>query len=209
MGAAKAAPSKRNNRERRITMVRKLLLVSIALLVAAVSPSLAKDMTGKVSLGFHNSDAPVGGRYWFTDKAALDLGIGFKSDQVLIPDTSAGGAKKESTANFWFEAGVPFKLYDVENAHFFARPSVVFGLLDDRDYGTGAADAKWTSIDLVLSLGGELFFGDHFSVEATHGLKFNMTSVPDEVKEGVGTDSLKSFETFGKNLTTVGFHFYF
>lgn len=97
----------------------------------------------------------------------------------------------------------------------FARQrSVVVGLLDDRDYGTGrdtngGAEVKWTSVDFVLSLGGELFFGDHFSVEATHGVKMNMTSVPQEVKDTVGAESFTSFSTFGENLTTIGFHFYF
>jgi hypothetical protein len=190
-------------------MSRKLLALVVAALTAAVSPSLAKDMTGKFSLGFHNSDAPIGGRYWFTPGAAIDLGVGFKSNEVVVEDPVSEQASTESTMNFWLEAGVPFKLYDVDNAHFYARPAVLMGLLDDRDYGTGAADAKWTSIDLILSLGGELFFGEHFSVEATHGIKVNITSVPDDVKDSVGTDSFKSFETFGNNLTTIGFHFYF
>jgi hypothetical protein len=190
-------------------MSRKLVLAVIAAMFAAASPALSKDMTGKFSLGFHNSDAPVGGRYWFSPGAAIDLGVGFKSNEVVVEDPVTEDPSSENTMNFWFEAGVPFKLYDVDNAHFYARPSVLMGLLDDRDYGTGAADAKWTSIDLVLSLGGELFFGEHFSVEATHGIKVNITSVPDDVKDSVGTDSFTSFETFGNNLTTIGFHFYF
>jgi hypothetical protein len=142
-------------------------------------------------------------------KAAIDLGIGFKTNEVVLEDTATEEFTTENTMNFWLEAGVPIKVYDVDNAHFYARPAILMGLLDDRDYGTGSADAKWTSIDVLLSLGAELFFGEHFSVEATHGVKFNMTSVPDEVKDEVGTDSLSSFETFGNNLTTIGFHFYF
>jgi len=190
-------------------MPKKLLVLVIAVLVAAISPSLAKDMTGKYSLGFHNSDAPVGGRYWFSQNAAIDLGVGFKSNAVVVEDPVTEESDTQNTMNFWLEAGVPFKLYDVDNAHFYARPAILMGLLDDRDYGTGSADAKWTSIDLILSLGAELFFGEHFSVEATHGLKVNMTSVPDDVQDSVGTDSFTSFETFGNNLTTIGFHFYF
>jgi len=189
-------------------MYKKLLAVTLALLVAAVSPSLAKDMTGKLSLGFHNSDAPVGGRYWVNNMVAVDAGLGFNSSEVVDSDPLTENGTV-STFSFWFEGGVPIKLYDVDNAHFFFRPSVVLGLLDDRKYGTGSADAKWTSIDFVLSLGGELFFGDHFSVEATHGVAINTTSVPDEVKEDVGADSFTTISTFGNNLTTIGFHFYF
>jgi len=189
-------------------MLDRIAALILALLVAAVTPSLAKDMTGKVSLGFHNSDAPVGGRYWVNNMVAVDAGLGFESSEVpdADPDTDT---ETVNSLSFWFEAGVPIKLYDVDNAHFFFRPSVVLGLLDDRAYGTGSADAKWTSLDFVLSLGGELFFGDHFSVEATHGMKVNMTSVPDEVKNDVGADSFTSVSTFGNNLTTIGFHFYF
>jgi len=189
-------------------MSNKILVLSLAVLVALISPSFAKDMTGRVSLGFHNSDAPVGGRYWVNNLVAIDAGLGFESSEVPDGDPETEG-ETESTFSFWFEGGVPIKLYDADNAHFFFRPSVVLGLLDDRAYGTGSADAKWTSLDFVLSLGGELFFGDHFSVEATHGMKINMTSVPDEVKDDVGADSFTSVSTFGNNLTTVGFHFYF
>ncbi len=193
-------------------MHKKQIAVTLALLVAAVAPSLAKDMTGKVSLGFHNSDAPLGGRYWVNNMVAVDAGLGFSSSEV--PDADPGTETETvNTFSFWFEGGVPIKLYDADNAHFFFRPSLVLGLLDDRAYGraygSGGADAKWTSVDFVLSLGGELFFGDHFSVEATHGLKINTTSVPDEVKEDVGADSFTSVSTFGNNLTTIGFHFYF
>ncbi len=189
-------------------MSNKILPFALAFLVAAVAPSLAKDMTGRVSLGFHNSDAPLGGRIWVNETVAIDAGLGFNSSEVADRDPDT----EDETVNafsFWFEAGVPIKLYDVENAHFYVRPSIVLGLLDDRAYGTGSADAKWTSFDLVLSLGGELFFGDHFSVEATQGVKINTTSVPDEVKEDVGAGSFTSFSTFGNNVTTIGFHFYF
>jgi hypothetical protein len=185
-------------------MHKRLIMVTLAVLVAAVSPSLAKDMTGKFSLGFHNSDAPIGGRYWASNMVAIDAGVGFRSNEQIVDDEA-----KESTLSFWLEGGVPIKLYDADNAHFFVRPSAVLGLLDNRDYGVGSSDAKWTSLDLVLSLGGELFFGDHFSVEATHGFKLNVTAVPDEVKEDVGADGFTSFSTFGNNLTTIGFHFYF
>ncbi len=189
-------------------MSRKLVVVATAVLVAATSPSFAKDMTGTLSLGFHNSDAPLGGRFWATDKVAVDVGVGFESNEIPDPQTDVQN-KTVNTFSFWFESGIPVKLYDVDNAHFFVRPSVVIGLLDDRDYGTGGSDAKWTSLDFVLSLGGELFFGDHFSVEATHGVKMNVRSVPDEVKNDVGAESFTSFSTFGQNLTTIGFHFYF
>ena len=186
----------------------RLVVVVTALLAAVVSPALAKDMTGKVSLGFHNSDAPLGGRYWINNQVGIDVGLGFKSNEKPDADPETQG-KTVTTFSYWFEGGLPFKLYDTDNAHFYAKPSFIFGMLDDRDYGTGTSDAKWTSLDLVLSLGAEVFFGEHFSLDATHGVKFNVTSVPDEVKQQVGADSFTSFSTFGENLTTIGFHFYF
>jgi hypothetical protein len=190
-------------------MLKRLIIVVAAVFVTAATSSFAKDMTGKISLGFHDSDAPIGVRFWTTDNVAIDVGAGFKSNSVVVTDPVTDETSTEHTGSFWFETGVPIKLYDADNAHFFARPSVVIGILDDRDYGTGTTDAKWSSLDLILSLGGELFFGDHFSVEATHGVKLNYTSVPDDVQDDVGAESLTSFETFGNNLTTIGFHFYF
>jgi len=191
-------------------MSRKTLALLLAALVAAVSPSLAKDMTGKYSLGFHHWNAPIGGRYWVNQSVALDLGLGFTSREV-VKDYSAEPLETAQSTSFQLEAGVPIKLYDADIAHFYARPAVMMGILDGRSGSPYAfsSDEKWTSLDLILSLGAELFFGEHFSVEASHGVKANFTAVPDDVKDDIDTDWLTSFQTFGNNLTTIGFHFYF
>ena len=108
------------------------------------------------------------------------------------------------TRNLWFEGGVPIKVYDGGRSHFFVRPGVVLGILDDRDYGTGSLDETWTTLDFTGSLGAEVFFGEHFSAEATQGVMLNYVSPPDSVG-----DSRINFGTFGNSLTTVGFRFYF
>jgi hypothetical protein len=173
---------------------RKLALSAIAF-VALASPTAAKDMAGRFALGFYNSDAPVGVRYWATDVVAVDVGVGFQANDL---DTA-------TTTNFWLEAAIPIKVFEGDRSHFYVRPGVVFGVLDDRDFGTGTLDEKWTSIDFTGALGAEVFFGEHFSVEASHGVVLNYLSPPKQVS----SDSRINFRTFGNGLTQVGFRFYF
>jgi hypothetical protein len=165
-----------------------------------------EDMTGKFALGFFSSDAPVSIRYMATSQIGVDLGLGFRSVEVFDADTAA---TTTNTSSFWFELGIPYKVYEGgDRAHFFVRPGFVLGILDDRDPtngGTGVLDETWMTVDIYLALGAELFFGDHFSVEATHGALVNIIMPPDQVSD----ESFMNFGTFGEGLTSVGFRYYF
>lgn len=182
-------------------MVKKLILVAVLTVFLAPAAWSTEDMTGKLAIGFFNSDAPVGVRYWVSEMVAVDIGVGFSS--IEVADT-AGEAT--NTASFWIEAGFPIKLLEGgERAHFFFRPGILLGILDDRHFGTGMLDEKWTTIDFTLALGAEVFFGSHLSIEATHGIIINYTSPPEDVSDEATID----YGTFGNGLTEVGFRFYF
>lgn len=170
----------------------------------AATATSAKDLSGRFSLGFHDSFAPIGIRYWQSELLAIDLGVGFVSNEVPSP-SETDSTRTANTANLWIEAGVPMKVYDRDRTHFYVRPGILLAVLDDRDFGTGVVDDTWLSVDLKADLGAELFFGEHFSIEATHGVLLNITSPPSEI----GGDSLINFKTFGRGLTEVGFRFYF
>lgn len=183
-------------------MNRKALVLLLVVLVALPTMSLAKDLTQKFALGFSTSDAPVGIRYWAAEKVALDLGLGFQSQEVADPEGEAG--ETTNTMSFWIDLGVPYKVVDFERAHFFVRPGALIALLDDRAYGSGGLDETWTVINFNLGLGAEVFLTDQFSVDAMHGFIVRYTSPPDDIG-----DSTTDFGTFGASITEVGFHFYF
>ena len=62
-----------------------VLALTLAAGVAAAQPPQHPDG----ALGFHEVDAPIGIRWWFSgQKLALDLGLGFGSDEVANENLS-------------------------------------------------------------------------------------------------------------------------
>ena len=158
-----------------------------------VSAASAKDMTGRFGLGYFNSDAPVGMRYWFSPKVGIDLGVGFESR-----DLGANNA-----TSYWIEGGIPYTIYSADNANLYLRASGTLGILDDRVYGSGTLDKTWTTVRVTIGPAAEVFFGDHFSLQAAHGIAIDFVSPPDPA------ESLTSVSTLAGGVSELGFHFYF
>jgi hypothetical protein len=172
-----------------------IALVSALLLLPTLAS--AKDMTGKFGLGYYMTDAPVGIRYWVTPKVGLDLGVGYE-----LKDLGS-----ENASSYWFDLGIPYIVVGTERANFFVRLGATIGILDNKAYyqmtdANGVIDKTWSDVNVSLAPGAEVFVGDNFSLEASHGINFQFLSPP----EG---DSLFNVKTFGNSITTIGFHFYF
>ena len=168
-------------------MTKRVIILTLACLLAMPALSLAKDMTGKWGLGYFNNDAPVGARFWTGPKLGIDVGVGFESMDL----------GDESATNFYIEAGLPYVVFPSERANFFVRPGVLFASFDE------LVSSTETMIQITFAPGAEVFFGDHFSLEAAHGIAIEIAS-----PHGDG-DSSTDFGTFGASITTLGFHFYF
>src|SRR5512144_106814 len=94
-----------------VTVLKRMTTVTVALLLALPALASAKEMTGRLGLGYNNSDAPLGVRYWFNPKAGVDLGFGFDSTDL--------GTK--NATDYFFEVGVPYVVYGGEHANLFVR----------------------------------------------------------------------------------------
>ncbi len=188
-------------------MLKRLTILTLAFLLVLSTASFAKDMTGKWGLGYFNSNAPVGVRFWATPVVGVDIGVGFNGTEVAERDTTTGLPTGETTTatSFWVEAGIPYVVFPGDRANFMVRPGLVFASLDDRSFsmGTGVLDDTWTEVRVSLTLAGEVFFGEHFSLEAGHGINVQLLSPP-----GDG-DSQTNFSTFGASVSHLGFHYYF
>ncbi len=165
-----------------------LALSVMALALTLVGPAMAaKDMTSMWGPGYFTSDAPVGIRYWFTPKAAIDLGIGF--------GTKDFGTKTKT--GFAFEAGVPFVLAGNDNTLFFIRPGFEFAS------DPVNVDDNSTTILVRGSLGVEHFFSDRFSLQVAHGIVFQ------NYDPGIkNSDTSTSFESEAFGISNIGFHYY-
>ncbi len=185
--------------------MKKVLLITLTLAMAVAGTSSAVDMTGKYGLGFWTEHSAVGGRYWVNDKVGIDVGVGFQAEDSFVQDT-LGSNVSETRTTFSIDGGLLYVVFPTERANFFVRPGVMF-MSEDVAVPTNVGDAtefdSETTFAGSLTLGAEVFFGDHFTLSAGHGLRFMSVSPP-----GDG-DSQTTFETFGSSITNIGFHFYF
>lgn len=168
------------------------ILLSLTLVAMLATGASAADRTGEFAMGFNNSDAPVGARYFFSEKVGIDAGLGFQSDDL----------GEESATSLWLEVGIPYVLFDYENSFFFVRPALTYASLDDRVFGSGTIDDTWSVVTGSLNLGAEVRLAERFGLTFQHGLGFTNVSPP----EG---DSLTNFGTLGENVTEAGVWFTF
>ncbi len=198
-------------------MGKRILMAAAALLLAVPVISSAKDMKGRFGCGFNSSQAPIGARYWFSNTLGADLGIGFEA--VRFPkgkNTAEKAAEKEGANSFWIEAGIPFVVYPTEKANLMIHLSGLLGFEDDNRYEyhlphlgdtitytiTGHTSTRF-SIRLTPTV--ELWLTDNFSLQAGHGVEFQIVNPYKETK----VDASYRFGTFAAPITEFGFHFYF
>lgn len=168
------------------------------LLVLLVSVASAQDAPEhpKGGVGFHNFEAPLGGRWWFSPKMAIDanLGIGSQDD----PGTD------ESLSNFALDIGFVWALKSFDKMHLILRPGY-FYQSDEEVIDNGPPVEKDSNVlsSLSVELEAELFLTSHFSVSAASGIAFG------SFDPAGPADSFSAWQTTGSNWTTLGFHAYF
>jgi len=151
------------------------------------------------SIGFHQTTAPIGVRWWLAGQSvAIDLGAGFRSD----PSVTYGN---EHLKAFVISAGVPIRVRSWSRMHVLFRPGVLYQT-QQVDAAPGLPAPFATENVKTLTISGEIeaeaFLVDNFSVSASTGIAY------ESFDPGFGADKEKSFRTVGGNFTTVGFHAY-
>jgi len=112
--------------------MRKFWLFGVGLFLFFGSAG-AVDKKGKIGAGFFNDDAPIGVRWWVTDRFGLDVGFGINlrnevdstRDTNLLPLIAIEPTKKSLT-EFRFDAGLPINLIRTEKVNFLIRPGISF-----------------------------------------------------------------------------------
>ena len=187
-------------------MTRRILAVFAALAaVAFTHPTVAHAQGDEApaehrsgGLGFHDLDAPIGGRWWFSgQKVGLDLGVGFQSDQ-------APSYSDEHLKTFALAAGIPITLKSWRQVHFLFRPGIFYETRQVEATSPPAAfdTESQKTIRVTGELEAEAFLLDNFSVSASHGIGWS------QFDPGFGADKETSFGTLGRGFTEVGFHVY-
>jgi hypothetical protein len=183
-------------------MKRSILAVAILSVVSLVPMSARSQdepQHPNGSVGFHTTDAPLGGRWWFgSQKVGIDFGLGLSS-------TPAPSYDDESLMGFAVDVGVPLVLKNWDRFHLLFRPGLIY---QSQEVQTETPPDPFdsddaTTIGLTLEIEGEVFIVDNFSVSASTGLGFFSVD-----PAGPG-DSRTNWSTLGNNFTNIGFHVYF
>jgi hypothetical protein len=175
-------------------MLRGITATTLITLLALGSVAGAAERRGEVALGFSSADAPVGVRYFTTDRFAVDVGLGFEASDVVVSE--AGDT--DTATDFFVEGGATYILYDYIDSYFYVRPAIAFASYDDL-----SPTVLESRIRGELNLGAEVRLADHFGLTFEHGIAFQSDS-----PQGDG-DDLTTIETLGQNATTAGVWFTF
>lgn len=185
--------------KRLITVAAATLAILFSSPPAAVHAEMMSGEHMNGSLGFHNVEAPIGLRWWFSgQKVGLDVGLGFAS-------TPAPSYSDEKLTSWTVEVGVPFVIHSWSRAHVMLRPGILYGSqqFESTSPPTPFDTADGTTFVVTGEVEAEVFLVENVSVSASHGIGFASFDPP-----GSG-DSITSFSTFGNNFTNIGFHVYF
>ena len=185
-------------------MMRRSMVMGFLFLLCGTSlPALVRAQDDAVHRsigpGFHNVEAPVGLRWWFSgQKIALDLGLGY-STRSAEPE----GFPDDQLSQWAFDIGVPFVAHSWSRAHVLLRPGILYESEEQVvGPGPGFDTESATQMTVALELEAEIFLVDNVSVSASHGLGFVNF-------DPVAGDNQTSVTTIGRNFSTVGFHMYF
>jgi hypothetical protein len=199
--------------------MKRLILVLAVTLFATAGTAFAQDNVDRhgdsypthnnIALGFHDSSAPLGVRWWFSgQKVGLDLGLGVTSDEA--PDF-AGIENNESLLGWTLDVGVPIVCRSWDRVHFMVRPGFRYSSQEVAFPTTPPSSDiekdNATEFSGRLELETELFLAHNFSVSAAHGIEF-VSSTPAQAPGGPSPESSTNFRTVGGNFTNVGFHIY-
>jgi hypothetical protein len=167
------------------------LRIGLVVLALALGTGVAaaQEHHMKGALGFHEVDAPLGIRWWFSEKMAFDGGLGFGSDEI-------GG---ENFSHMALDLGLPITLKSWDRVHFIVRPGIVYRTQEVPTPPAGTDNN--TQMVIQGELEAEVFLVENFSVSAAHGFAIVNN---DPAVGGSTTD----YGTTGANFTNIGFHVY-
>ena len=138
---------------------------------------------GAIGLGYHDSNAPIGVRYWFgSGKVAIDGALGMTADRVVL----APEGTTTTLIGYRFSVGLPLMFKSFGKLHVMFRPGGSFAQRDEvyeqltNDISGEATTfdvvAKRTTFDASFELEAEYFLVQRFSVSLGYGAQFTSSS---------------------------------
>jgi hypothetical protein len=191
-----------------------VVLVMAVFATSAMAQTANQRLEGMMGVGFSNTAAPVGVRYWMNDGMAVDFGIGlnYEDNQAF---TGTSGQETTSFFDYAFDIGLPLVVHGEENMIVYFRPGIMFA--GDQAFVTAPTEPGEKGYDThfrgELALGGEFFLGQlgwpNLSFSGQVGVGLDFMSPRDE---GADSSIVFSTSTTGVDITqsaSAGFRIYF
>lgn len=192
-------------------MLKRFLTVVAFAAILVPAASQAVDNSGKWALGYYDSQAPVGIRYQFGEKAGFDFGLGFASSEDIDNASTTPGETK-NFMQYHVELGVPVTLVATDNANFYFRPGLLWQSIPYQlDDGVNpVSDERASDITFKLHLGAEWFATRNLSLSVGHGIDIaSSKGVSRGDLLGGKPESSTSWGSAALDVTSIGFHWYF
>jgi len=161
--------------------MKKILPLGLALGFFVFGSAWGVDKKGKFGLGFFNDDAPLGGRYWVTDKIGIDFGFGIDLRNVVDSTVSinlaplkAPNPGKKTLSEIRLDGGVPFNVIQMEKVNFLIRPGFTY---QRRSYFFPLTHDSIETKEVVIRIEYDSLGG--FDTAFTDTLRFNRGTIVD------------------------------
>lgn len=163
--------------------------------VVALAPRAeAKDLAGRVGVGYVNNLPATGGaistRFWVNESVGIQGDIGF-----LLVDPDQG----DSQNNFALGLGGQYAFIHEPNLHVYGTGGLAFGSIAVTNPGTGETDSE-TAIGINLGVGTEWFFVGTPNLGFTTQFGLSFVSV---------SDFANTIELSGGEFAQFGIRYYF
>jgi len=187
-------------------MSRRIIAVLVASSLLAAAPALA-DRTHTIGIGYHQSNTPIGGRWWASPRIGVDLGLGVDAEKAEadvdtnddgVPDVRITDTLAEWTAN----VGTPWVAWAGPNVRVLLRPGFEYHSEDDFDsFLTDGSRVKLNSYAVTGEVEVELNVWENLTMSASHGLEFRSSKL-----DAPGAQSTWTAGTTGTDFFRLGFY---
>jgi hypothetical protein len=189
-------------------MPRRFIAVLVASSVLAAAPAFA-ERTNSIGLGYRQTSAPIGVRWWLSPRIGVDVGFGVDAEKAQADvDTNDDGVADvritDTLAGWTVNVGAPWPTWVGPNVRVLLRPGFEYHSEDDFDsFLANGSRVKLNSYAVTGEVEVELNVWDNLTMSASHGIEFRSTKL-----DVPGATSTWTAGTTGTDFFRLGFFVY-